>query len=197
MGKVFASLGAHVIEADLIARQLMQPGQKVYEEVVRRFGQEILAADGTINRKALADKAFGTPERPASRAAELNSIVHPAVGRAQEAWMEDITQTDHQALAVVEAALIFEAGLQGQFDRIVVVTCPAATRVRRWMARNYVEEAAARQELERRMAVQWLEEKKVAAADFLIDNSGSPAEMEMRAREVYGQLKAQASEPAG
>ena len=189
VAKMFASLGAHVADADTMARELLQPGQSVYEEVVRRFGRDILHSDGTIDRRKLADAAFGTPEQPGSRVQELNSIVHPAVGRAQEKWMADIGNVDPGAVVVVEAALIFEAGLRGQFDRIVVVTCPFEARVRRWMARNGVDEVSARRELERRMAAQWPEEKKIAAADYVIDNSGSVRETEAQVRERFEALK--------
>jgi len=98
---------------------------------------------------------------------------------------------------VVEAALIFEAGLQGQFDRIVVVTCPLEMRVRRWVERNRVDEASARRELERRMAAQWPEEKKTAAADFLIDNSGDVGETEARVRKLFEILKREAGQSNG
>src|SRR5882762_10875424 len=189
---MLAALGAQVIEADSIARGLMQPGQNVYDEVVRTFGREILSADGAIDRRKLADAAFGTPEHPKGRAQELNRLVHPAVGRAQEQWMAARGRSDGDAIAVVEAALIFEAGLEKQFDRIVVVTCPFETRVRRWMARTKVDEATARRELERRMAVQWPEARKIAAADSLVDNSGSKLETETRVGEVYTRLKSEA-----
>jgi dephospho-CoA kinase len=197
VGKMLAAMGAHVTEADSIARELMQPGQKVYDEVVRSFGREILASDGTIDRKKLADAAFGTPDHPKGRAQELNRLVHPAVGRAQEQWMADIGRANREVIAVVEAALIFEAGLEGQFDRIVVVTCPFETRVRRWMSRANVDEATARRELERRMAVQWPEEKKIATADHVIDNSGDAAETEIKVRELYLRLKLEAVQRAG
>jgi len=192
VAKMLAALGAHVTEADSIARALLQPGQKVYEDVVSSFGREILASDGTIDRKKLADAAFGTPQHPEGRAQELNRLVHPAVGRAQEQWMAGIGRADGDAIAVVEAALIFEAGLEKQFDRIVVVTCPFETRVRRWMARTKVDEATARRELERRMAAQWSEARKIAAADSLVDNSGSKLDTETRVREVYTRLKSEA-----
>jgi len=91
---MFAALGAQVTEADLIARNLMQPGQKVYDEVVRTFGRAILQPDGTIDRKKLADAAFGSPEHPSKRVGVLNAIVHPAVGRAQEEWMVGIGRAD-------------------------------------------------------------------------------------------------------
>ena len=202
VGKMLAALGAHVTDADGIARDLMLPGKPVYEEVVRWFGREILQADGTIHRKKLADAAFGTAEHPGTRLQELNNIVHPAVGRYQQQWMEDIGRSDPVAVAIVEAALIFEANLQGQFDRIVVVTCPFETRVRRWMSRNHIDEETARRELERRMAAQWPEEKKVEGADYVIDNSGSgnsgsdnfgsEEETETQVRALFVRLKREA-----
>ena len=193
VGGMFAALGAHIAQADVIARELMRPGQAVYEEVVRCFGREILSSDGAIDRKKLADAAFGTPEHPSSGVRELNRIVHPAVARYQEDWMTDIGNADPEAVVVAEAALIFEANLEGQFDRIVVVTCPLATRVRRWMARTGLDEVSARLELERRMAAQWPEEKKVAAANEVIDNSGSTAETEAQVRALFARLKQEAA----
>ena len=192
VGKMLAALGAHVTDADGIARDLMLPGKPVYEEVVRWFGREILHADGTIHRKKLADAAFGTAEHPRARVQELNSIVHPAVRRTQEEWMTAIGQADTRAIAVVEAALIFEADMQSQFDRILVVTCPLETRVRRWMARNQVDEPTASREIERRLAAQWPEEKKVAAADFMIDNSGAEKETEAQVDALFIRLKEEA-----
>jgi dephospho-CoA kinase len=192
VGKTFAALGAHVAEADSIARELLRPGQAVYEDVVRYFGRDILNPDGTIHWKKLADAAFGTPEHPSGRVQELNGIVHPAVGRQQEEWMSDIGNADPEAVVIVEAALIFEANLQDQFDRIVVVTCPFEMRLRRWMSRNQVDEVSARRELERRMAAQWPEEKKAEAADHVIDNSGSAPETEAQVRTLFARLKQEA-----
>jgi dephospho-CoA kinase len=191
VGKMLGALGAHILQADEVARELLRPGQSVYDGVVRRFGPGILQPDGTIDRKKLADAAFGTPEQPGSRVQELNAVVHPAVGQRQQEWMADIGNADGEAVVVVEAALIFEAGFQGQFDRIVVATAPFETRVRRWMARNQVDEAAARRELERRAAAQWPEETKGAAADYVVDNAGSEAETEAQVRKVFAGLRAE------
>jgi len=96
-------LGAQVIEADELGRALMEPGQAVYAEIVRVFGPEVVGADGRLNRARLAELAFGE-----GRLDELNAIVHPAVIRAQQRWMEDVFARDSAAVAVVESALIFE-----------------------------------------------------------------------------------------
>ena len=119
VGKMFAAAGAHVIQADEISHQLMQPGEAVYREVVARFGAGILDSDGKVNRARLAELAFGSSHQP-SRVQELNGIVHPAVIRRQEEWLAEIDRSDPHAIAVVEAALILEAGMAESFDRLVM-----------------------------------------------------------------------------
>ena len=97
VGEMFAALGAHVIQADEISHQLMQPGEAVYQEVVGHFGSRILNPDGSVNRARLAESAFGTSEQSApgkpARVEELNQIVHPAVIRRQKEWMAQIGGT--------------------------------------------------------------------------------------------------------
>ena len=114
VGEMFAGLGAHLVQADRIAHSLMQPGEAVYNEVVRHFGREILNPDGSVNRAKLAEVAFGPASAPegqrASRIEELNRIVHPVVIRSQDEWMEQTGRQDAHAVAIVEAALILEAG---------------------------------------------------------------------------------------
>lgn len=192
VGEMFVHLGAQLIEADRIAHELMQPGQAVYAEVVRKFGLEILEPDGTVNRARLAEAAFGQPGSKAkSRIQELNSIVHPAVLLRQEQWMDEVGARDPHAIAIVEAALILEAGARKQFQRLVVVTCRDEQRVERLAARLKLRPDKARAEVARRMAAQWPDEKKIAAADFVIDNSGSLDATNAQVREVYAQLKAE------
>lgn len=192
VAQMFAKFGAHVAYADKIAHDLMQPGQPVYEEIVRRFRRDILDTNGTINRKKLADAAFGTPQNPSSRVEELNAIVHPAVVRFQDDWMAAIGRRQPGAVTIVEAALIFEARADKRFDRIIVVTCPFETRVQRWMVRTGADEPSARQELERRMSAQIPEEEKIRKADHVIDNSETLDATERQVRELYAKLKEQA-----
>ena len=126
VGEMFVALGAHLVQADRIAHELMRPGQPVYNEVVRHFGGAILNPDLSVNRAKLAEAAFGplTPRLSAddpagtvtnsiairSRIEELNRIVHPAVIRSQEEWMEEIGRQDPRAIAIVEAALHLRSG---------------------------------------------------------------------------------------
>ena len=139
-------LGAQVIEADALGRTLMEPGEAVYEQIVRAFGPEVVGADGRLNRVRLAELAL-----QAGGLNELNGIVHPAVIRASEQWMEKIFARDPTAVAVVESALIFEvmrdAKVRGEtdgvladwrrrMDRVIVVTAPDAMKVERYVRRT-------------------------------------------------------------
>ena len=189
VGEMFATLGAKVIRADDIAHQLMQPGQSVHREVVEHFGAGILNADGSVNRAQLAEAAFGADGSGNSRIQELNHIVHPAVIRRQEEWMEEVGRDDPQAIAIVEAALILEAGAWERFDRVLVVTCRAEQRIERWAGRLKVDLDTARKEVERRMAAQLPDEDKVKAADYVIDNSGSLDETRKQVAAAYQKLQ--------
>jgi dephospho-CoA kinase len=188
VGEMFVALGAHLIQADAIAHQLMQPGEAVYQEVVQHFGAGILDSDGRINRASLAQAAFGTP----SRIQELNQIVHPPVIRKHDEWMEEMGRRDPHAIAIVEAALVLEAGLVNHFDRIVVVTCRPEQRIERWAQRTKVDTETARKEVVRRMAAQLPDEEKIKVADDVIDNSGTLDATSEQVKAIYEKLKAQA-----
>jgi dephospho-CoA kinase len=185
VSEMFAALGVHVIQADTISHRLMQPGEAVYAEVVRRFGREILNPDGTVSRPKLAQMAFGVPPR----VEELNRIVHPAVVEEQDRWMEQVGQKNPSAIAMVEAALIFEAGAADRFDCLIVVTCKPQQRAERWARRVGTDIETARREVERRMAAQWSDEEKIKAADYVIDNSGSLDETQRQVGDIFGKLR--------
>jgi dephospho-CoA kinase len=186
---MFAALGAHVIQADEIAHQLMQPGDAVYQEVVAHFGAGILDPDGSVNRGRLAELAFGS--KP-SRVQELNQLVHPAVIRRQEEWMKQVAERDPHAIALVEAALILEADMAKRLDRLIVVTCHPEQRIERWARRLNVDEQTARREVTRRMAAQLPDGEKIKAADYVVDNSGSLDETRRQVKEIYADLKKEA-----
>jgi dephospho-CoA kinase len=217
VGEMLVALGAHLVQADRIAHQLMLPGQPVYNEVVRHFGGGILNPDLSVNRAKLAEAAFGpaTPaaeSKPKSAAAssavsssaipssaiparvqELNRIVHPAVIRSQEEWMEEMGRQDPHAIAIVEAALIVEAGAAKRFDRLIVVTCSDEQRIARFAARQKLDLEAARKEVERRMAAQLPDAEKMRAADYVIDNSGSLDHTRQQVRQLWGTLRVEAT----
>ena len=184
VGKMFSDMSAHLIEADTIAHELYRPGEPVYKELVEKFGPEIVRPDGEIDRARLAAMAFD-----GGRVEELNKIVHPAVIRRQEQWMHQVGAKDPYAVAMVEAALILEAGARGRFDRIIVVTCKPEQKVERYARRAGIPELAARTEVERRSKAQFTDDEKVRRADFVIDNSGPLELTRQQIQRIYAELK--------
>jgi dephospho-CoA kinase len=201
VGEMLVALGARLVQADRIAHQLMLPGQPVYNEVVRHFGGAILNPDLSVNRAKLAEAAFGPAPSSAtpsavpvpSRIQELNRIVHPAVLRSQEEWMEEMGRQDPHAVAIVEAALIIEAGAAKRFDRLIVVISSDEQRIARFAARQKLSLDSAGKEVARRMAAQLPEAEKAKAADFVIDNSGSLDHTREQVLQVWEKLQAEAA----
>ena len=189
VGRLLAQRGAHFLQADTLAHRLYEPGEVVYLTVVERFGREILNCDGSIDRKRLANAAFP------GRINELNSIVHPAVLEAQVRWMADCEQRDPHGIAVVEAALLLEAGAAADFDKLIVVTCDLEQKVARYAQRAKVSVDEARAEVLRRSAAQWPDEEKARLADYVIDNSGSPEQMTRQVDGIWVELVAAARSP--
>ena len=184
VGQMLVARGAHFLSADTLAHSLYAPDGAVYNEVVRRFGREILNQDDTVNRKKLASLVF--PDR----VTELNAIVHPAVIEAQNRWMTQIESTDPHGVAVVEAALIFEAGVEKDFDRTIAVICSFEQKVERYGARMGMAIEAARADVERRSAAQLGDDEKARRADFVIDNSGSLEELGRQVGALWKKLQA-------
>lgn len=197
-------LGAHVIEADELGRALMEPGQSVFKEIVRTFGPEVVTAEGRLDRPRLAKMAF-----EGGRLDELNAIIHPAVIREQQRWMDEVFARDAGAVAVVESALIFEverdarnrgesegvlADWRNRFDHIIVVTAPEDVKVARFAGR-VAEAGAAREAAERdariRLARQISDEEKAARADFVIENTGDLDALSARVQSVWEELTAE------
>jgi dephospho-CoA kinase len=204
VGEMLVARGAHLVQADRIAHELMLPGQPVYNEVVRHFGGAILNPDLSVNRAKLAEAAFGSsssaagarptaaPSTLPSRIQELNRIVHPAVIRSQDEWMKEMGRQEPHGVAIVEAALIIEAGAAKSFDRLIVVTCSEGQRIARFAACQKLDLDAARREVGRRMAAQLPEVEKIKAADYVIDNSGSLEQTREQVQQVWKKLQAEA-----
>ncbi len=183
--------GAHFLQADALAHQVYEPGTPTYDEIVRAFGREILNEDGAINRGKLANVVFP------GRIGELNAIVHPEVVKRQNRWMSEAEQTDPNGIAVVEAALLLEAGVAKDFDKIIVVTCDFGQKVQRFAQRVNLPLEAARAEVERRSAAQFSDEEKARRADYVIDNSGSPEEAERQVEQIWRDLQKIESDKGG
>ncbi|MBZ5492786.1 MAG: dephospho-CoA kinase [Acidobacteriia bacterium] len=184
VAKMFADLGATIVDADTIAHELYLPGHEVLQELVNHFGPEILKPNGELDRAKLATLVFD-----GGRVEELNKIVHPAVIRQQDQWMRSLGEKDPNAVAIVEAALILEAGVKDRFDRIMVVTCKPEQKIARFAQRTGMSEEAARADVDRRTKAQMPDEEKARRADFVIDNSGSVEETRHQVQRIYSELK--------
>jgi dephospho-CoA kinase len=184
VARMFQELGAQVIDADVLVHELYRPGQEVYQELVRRFGQDIVKANGEIDRGRLAAAAFD-----GGRVAELNRVVHPAVIRQQEEWMRKTAAEDPDALVIVEAALILEAGAGGRFDKIIVVTCRPEQKIDRLARRAGLGQNEARAEVERRTKAQFSDEEKARHSDYVIDNCGAIEATRAQVQRIFAELK--------
>ncbi|WP_305041978.1 dephospho-CoA kinase [Geoalkalibacter sp.] len=176
---MFRRLGARVVSADELAREIVKPGSPVLEQLVARFGADILAADGSLDRGALGARIFGDE---GSRRA-LNAITHPAIARLAEERLGPLRGTG-APLVIYEAPLLFEAGAEGRVDKVLVVKIRPDLQLARLMARDGLNEEDAR----RRIAAQLSQEEKLARADYVIDNSGTPHETEARVRALFAEL---------
>lgn len=182
VARIFRRLGAFVIDADSLAREVIRPGRPVWREIVAAFGGGILKADGSVNRRGLAAIVFSDE----SRLRMLNSIVHPPVIRAMERKLARMRSEGKYPAAVVNAPLLFEAGLEGAFDAIVVVTCPREEQIRRCVERDGFSE----EEIESRLRMQIPLAEKVRRADYVIDNGGSREKTEEQVRQVWRRVLA-------
>ena len=183
VGAMLAERGAHYLQADTLAHQLYAPRTETHDAVVRTFGRDILNPDGSINRSKLANAAF-----PA-RIGELNTIVHPAVVAAQNKWMVEVERTDPNGVAVVEAALLVEAGATKDFDELIVVTCNLEQKVERYARRAKTSLDEARAEVLRRSAAQMPDEEKAKRGDYVIDNSGSIDDTTRQVDAIWAELR--------
>ncbi len=158
-----AKLGATVIDSDVLARQVVEPGTPGLADVVERFGDAVLLKDATLDRARLGEVVFGD----SVARADLNAIIHPRV-RAAAARLEETAPTGTVVVHVIP--LLVETGQQGSFDAVLVVDVPVELQAERLMQRN----ALTRQQSHARIDAQASREDRLAAADWVIDNSSAP-----------------------
>ena len=189
VGGIFADLGAAVISADQLGRELMRPGEQVYAAIVQAFGQAVVRGDGSLDRTALAVMAFQR-----NQAGALNHIVHPAVIAAEEEWMRGVFAADPARVAIVESALIFEvekwgtgAGWLQRFDKLILVTVPDEVKIARFVARSMAHEDAVA-DARARIAAQIPDREKADRCDYVVDNSGSLKATRTVVEEIYREL---------
>lgn len=177
----FSELGVPVVDADRIAREVVAVGTEGLSEVVRAFGREVLAADGSLDRKKLGERVFSDP---AARA-KLEAITHPRIAARSAERMAELAASG-APYVLYEAALLVENGIHRALPALVVVTAPEDVQLSRLMQRDGLDEVAARA----RIAAQLPLSEKVSVADYVIDNGGSLDATLRRTREVHEALLA-------
>jgi dephospho-CoA kinase len=180
-------LGCRVIDADAISRNLAEPGQPAYQEILAAFGREILLSDGRLDRAKIAHLVFADT----SKLSKLNKILHPRVIAEEERQLVEIARTDPHAVAVIEAALLIEAGHHKILERLIVVWCRPKQQIERLT--NPHGRTMSRDDAMQRIAAQMpLDEKRRMATDE-IDNSGSLAATQKQVTELVTRLKTAAA----
>jgi dephospho-CoA kinase len=173
-----SELGVPVIDADVLSREVVAPGTPGLSEIVDRFGPSVLAANGVLDRDALARRVFANAvERRA-----LESIVHPLVYRRIDDWFR---ASASEGVGIADVPLLFETGRQSDFDRVVVAACTPAQQLERLLTRGLSE-----QDARQRIAVQIPIDEKRRRADYVIDTSRGKADTDQQVIEVLEKLRA-------
>lgn len=178
---VLRELGCEVLDADLTAREVVEPGQPAFNEIVTYFGGEILGLDGKLDRAKLGAIVFADPRQRE----KLNAIVHPRVFESQAHWLAEVAKCDSQAIAVVDAALMIETGSYRRFDKLIVVYCEPEIQLERLMARN----ALTREDALARISTQLSSVEKLKYADFTINTSLGFEDTRQQVEVLYSQLR--------
>jgi dephospho-CoA kinase len=176
---LLASYGAVVVDADVIAREVVEPGTPGLAAVVEEFGPEVVLPDGSLDREALGAVVFDD----AARLAALNAIVHPLVGERMQ-QVQDEAEAAGAPVVVLDVPLLAENHLESLYDEVVVVDCPVEVAVQRLVDQRGMAEADARA----RIAAQATREQRLAVATHVLDNSGTPAELEDQVRSLRDRL---------
>lgn len=189
VSQFFRAREVPVIDADVLGHRAYDPGTTAFEQVVAAFGSDLVAADGTIDRRVLGQKVFGKPDEMT----KLTGIVWPAIRRLASEQLSEF-ETGGNRLVVLEAAVLFEAGWEDLCDEIWVVVVEPDNAVKRLAARNGLDEEAARA----RIASQLTNAERIARAEIVIENNSSLEELERRTEAAWIELQTRlAGAPAG
>jgi len=183
VSRMFAHLGARVIDADLLAREVVMPGQAAYARIVEEFGPQVVQEDGSLDRKALGAVVFAD----AAKRKRLEEITHPAIGARRERLLSALDEEAFEGVVIWDAALLFEGGGAATMDRVVVVYVDPETERRRLMERDGLGDTDARARIASQMPIA----EKAKIAHHVIDNSGTREETERQVRTVYSALLAE------
>jgi dephospho-CoA kinase len=180
VAKALEQHGAVVVDADQLARDVVEAGTKTLERLVGAFGEEILQSDGSLNRERLGQMVFADTKVRAT----LNQIVHPEIARKSIEVLQRLRERDDIPLVVYEAPLLFEVGAETRVDKVLVVKIDSKEQLKRLMSRDHLGEVEAKQ----RIAAQMSQDKKLARADYVIDNSGTISDVLLQVEKLWPKL---------
>ncbi len=173
-------LGCEIIDADLLAREVVEPGQPAWTTIVAEFGQDVLTGDGTLDRKKLGAIVFADPERRR----RLEAITHPAIRERFQARLDELAEKGFTGIVIFDAAVMIESGNYKNMDRLVVVVTDEPTQMSRLRGRDGTDDAEGR----RKIASQMPLSEKAKLADYVIDNSGDRHATAEQVRRVFAAL---------
>ncbi len=179
----FKALGAQIIDADRISRELVAPGKPAWKEIIEEFGSNVLNPDQTLNRKQIAAIVFNDE----SKRKKLEDIIHLRVIVEERRLYEKYRQKNSRVLAVIDAALLIESGNYKNVDKVVVVQCGKEEQIRRVMERD----GTARSEVENRLHSQMPLEEKVVFGDYILRNDDTRESLKSQVGELYRNLRDQ------
>lgn len=178
--KFFAEQGAHIIDADQLSRELVQPGQPALKEIVSAFGVFILDETGNLDREKLAEIIFQNPQKKST----LEAILHPRIIAKEREKYSNISAEDPSAIVIIDAALLIESGNYKNVDKVIVVNCSEEHQVQRILSRNSLNSDQAAARIKNQMSLK----EKIKYADFILDNNSQPQDLRRNVHEVYTKL---------
>jgi dephospho-CoA kinase len=181
VAEAFRNLGAHIVEADELGREVVKPGGGAYHNIVQIFGRDIVDDEGNINRVALAARVFTDP----AALSKLNNIVHPAVRARARQLFEKIRRDDPDAVVIYVAAILIESGANREAGKIIVVDCSKERQFERAIERPGAVEA----DVLARIATQLPSAARLRYADYIIDTNGTEEDTLRQTKEVYDELR--------
>ena len=181
VGGLFKALGAHVLDADIICRSLVEPEKPAWREIIGLLGDGILKDDQTLDRRKIADIVFNNSDKKKA----LEAILHPRVVEEERVLYADIVKNDPGALVIIDAALLIESENYRKVDKVIVIACDEETQLRRIMTKNMFS----REDAERRLQQQMPLEEKIKFADYVLHNDSDLTELKKKAEALFHQLK--------
>ncbi len=176
VSRMFVELGAYLIDYDVLAREVVEPGREAWEGIVAEFGSEVLNDDSTLNREILGRIVFDDY----LKRARLNQITHPAVFEAAEKKWREIVKADPKAVIIKDVPLLIETGIHKTVDKVIVVSARREAQLQRLMEQGFTKEDSLKR-IDSQMPIS----EKVAYADFVILNDGSLSETREQVEKVY------------